>query len=144
MAKSYEKILVAVDITDELDEVVSSASEVARQHDAELHFDRRAWLRRHAGSNELAPAVLELVLEKGITIEACPTSNWQTQTIERFEDHPLKRWLAHGVKACVCADNTYLSATDAAKEMELVVERLGIDEAERESLIEAGHAAAFR
>ena len=38
MAKSYEKILVAVDITDELDEVVSAASEVARQHDAELHF----------------------------------------------------------------------------------------------------------
>lgn len=62
------------------------------------------------------PAVLELVLERQITIEACPTSNMQVGAIPSIDDHPLPRWLALGVRACVCTDNTLFSAVDAPEE----------------------------
>ena len=55
------------------------------------------------------PDVLELVLERHVTIEACITSNLQTSVISSIEAHPLPKWLKYGVKACICTDNTLLS-----------------------------------
>ncbi|MCA9563365.1 MAG: hypothetical protein KC561_07740, partial [Myxococcales bacterium] len=52
------------------------------------------------------PDVLELVLERGILIEACPTSNFHTGVIPSVSAHPLPRWLELGVTVCVCTDNT--------------------------------------
>ena len=42
------------------------------------------------------PAVLDLVLERQVTIEACVTSNWHTGAIPSLDAHPLGRWLARG------------------------------------------------
>ncbi len=61
-------------------------------------------------------AVLELVLARGVTIEACPTSNVHTGIFRDVTEHPLPRWLARGVRACVCADNTLLSDVSTAQE----------------------------
>ena len=73
------------------------------------------------------PAVLALVLERGIVIEACPTSNVHTGALARIEDHPLPRWLDLGVRAAVCADNTLLSATDARVELGRAMRIPGMD-----------------
>ena len=54
---------------------------------------------------------LDLVLRKGVTIEACITSNWHTGIISHPSIHPIKKWLANGVKVAICADNTLLSDT---------------------------------
>ncbi|MEO7327387.1 MAG: adenosine deaminase family protein [Minicystis sp.] len=89
------------------------------------------------------PAIVELVVSRGVVIEACPTSNVHTGVIARVEDHPLSRWLDAGVRCCVCADNTLLSATDARRELALVMGIAGMDEAKRARVIAAGHAAAF-
>ncbi len=43
--------------------------------------------------------VLELVLERGVTIEACPTSNVHTGIFSDVTAHPLPRWLELGVRA---------------------------------------------
>lgn len=66
------------------------------------------------------PSVLELVLTRDVTIEACPTSNLHTGAIPALSAHPLVSWLQLGVKACVCADNTLLSATTTAEEVRRV------------------------
>jgi len=57
------------------------------------------------------PEVLQLVLDRGITIEACLTSNWHTGAIEKIPDHPIKKWFDEGVKVAICADNILLSDT---------------------------------
>ena len=57
------------------------------------------------------PEVLQLVLDRDITIEACLTSNWHTGAIERISDHPIKKWFDEGVKVAICADNILLSDT---------------------------------
>ena len=54
---------------------------------------------------------LDLVLERGVTIEACITSNWHTGVIKHPSNHPIKRWVDKGVKVAICADNTLLSDT---------------------------------
>lgn len=86
------------------------------------------------------PRVVDLVLSRGVTIEACITSNLHTGAIAAIEDHPLARWLALGVRACICTDNTLLSSTDSPREHRL----LPLGDALLSHAISDGHAAAFR
>jgi adenosine deaminase len=88
-------------------------------------------------------AVVDLVLEREVTIEACPTSNVHTGVIDRVESHPLGQWLDRGVHVCVCPDNTLLSDVTASQEHERSSAIEGIDAIKMARLIAHGHAAAF-
>jgi adenosine deaminase len=90
------------------------------------------------------PAVVDLVLERGITIEACPTSNLHTGAIASLSAHPLPRWLALGVRACVCTDNTLFSDVTAPEEHRRVASLPGMSEELLGRAVAWGHAAAFR
>jgi adenosine deaminase len=90
------------------------------------------------------PAAVDLVLARGVTIEACPTSNVHTGVIASVADHPLPRWLARGVRACVNTDNTLLSAVDAPEELRRAAAIPGMDAARVATAVANGHAAAFR
>jgi adenosine deaminase len=89
------------------------------------------------------PRALELVLEKGIVIESCPTSNVHTGAVRSLEEHPLPRWLALGVRACVCADNTLLSAVDSALEHGRARTMPGMTDELLARAIATGHEARF-
>ena len=88
-------------------------------------------------------AVLDLVLDRGVTIEACPTSNWQVGVIPDLGAHPLPRWLERGVQACVNTDNTLLSQTDGPEEHRRARAIPGMTDALLDQAIAWGHAAAF-
>jgi len=90
------------------------------------------------------PAVLELVLKRGVTIEACVTSNLHVGAIGSVEDHDLARWLQAGVKVCICTDNTLLSGVTAPAEYEQALGLPGMTQDLLEQAIEHGHVAAFR
>ncbi|MFT4627751.1 MAG: adenosine deaminase [Myxococcota bacterium] len=90
------------------------------------------------------PAVLELVLDRGVTIEACPTSNVHTGVIPAVAAHPLPRWLDAGVRVTVCTDNTLLSAVCASEELERAASIPGMDASKVTATVEHGRAAAFR
>lgn len=89
------------------------------------------------------PSVLELVLARAVTIEACVTSNWHVGAIARPEDHPLPRWLALGVRACINTDNTLFSRVTAGAELARVRALPGMTEALVAAAIGHGHAGAF-
>lgn len=90
------------------------------------------------------PRVRDLVIERGVTIEACPTSNVHTGAIASIADHPLARWLDLGIKACVNTDNTLLSNVDAREEHRRARDEIaGMDEARLARAIACGHAARF-
>ena len=89
------------------------------------------------------PAIVDIVVERGVVIEACPTSNVHTGVIARVEDHPLPRWIDAGVRACVCADNTLLLATDAREELRRAARIPGMDAGKIAAVIGFGHAVAF-
>jgi adenosine deaminase len=89
------------------------------------------------------PAVLDLVLERQITIEACPTSNLHTGVIASLDKHPIARWAALGVNVCVCTDNTLFSGIDSIEEHARVRSLAGMTDALFDRLVARGHAAAF-
>jgi adenosine deaminase len=90
------------------------------------------------------PAVVDLVLARDVVVEACPTSNVHTGACARLEDHPLPRWLARGVRACVNTDNTLLSAVDAPEEHRRARSLPGMTDELLSRAIAVGHASAFR
>jgi len=89
------------------------------------------------------PEVAELVCERGVVIEACLTSNLHTGAIRAIAEHPLPRWLAAGVRACICTDNTLFSDTSSEAEHALARALPGMTDELMARVIETGHAAAF-
>jgi adenosine deaminase len=89
------------------------------------------------------PAVLDLVRERGVTIEACLTSNLQTGVVDDLAAHPLPRLLRAGVRVTVCTDNTLFSDVDAPGEYRRAAALPGLDSSAAEDLAATGHAAAF-
>lgn len=89
-------------------------------------------------------AIVDLVLDKGVIIEANITSNEHTGAIRTRAEHPLPQWLARGVRACICTDNTLLSDVDARDEHRRARALPGMDDALLRRAIETGHQGAFR
>lgn len=90
------------------------------------------------------PAVVDLVAEHQVTIEACPTSNIHTGVIDAHEQHPLPRWLELGIRACICPDNTLLSNVNSHEEHRRMQTVPGMNRETIERAIAWGHAAAFK
>lgn len=89
------------------------------------------------------PELPLLLTERGVTIEACPTSNWHTGVIDSIADHPLPRWLERGVSVCINTDNTLLSSINATEEHQRAADIPGMSPALLARAIACGHAAAF-
>jgi adenosine deaminase len=89
------------------------------------------------------PAVLDLVRDRDVTIEACLTSNVHTGAIDALADHPLPRWLDCGVRCCINTDNTLFSDISSSEEHAHAAQIPGMT-AEHLARAEAnGHRAAF-
>ncbi len=89
------------------------------------------------------PRVIDLVLAREVTIEACPTSNVHTGVIASVPEHPLPQWLALGIRACVNTDNTLFSDVTASEELRRVAAIPGMGPEACERVIAYGHAARF-
>ena len=87
--------------------------------------------------------MLDLVRARGVTIEACLTSNLRTGAVDDLAAHPLPRLLDAGVAVTVCTDNTLFSDVDAPGEYRRAGALPGLDAGAVETLAAFGHAAAF-
>ena len=88
-------------------------------------------------------AVVDLVLARGVVIEACPTSNVHTGVIGSVAAHPLPRWIDLGIRCCVNTDNTLLSGVSAREEHARARGIPGMDDARIARAIATGHEACF-
>jgi len=88
-------------------------------------------------------SVLELLAERSIPLEICPTSNLQTSTVACWEDHPLPRFLERGLAVTLNTDDPSISGIDLAHEYRVAEEKLGLDEADLRRCQENALAAAF-
>lgn len=88
-------------------------------------------------------AVLDLLAERGITLECCPTSNLQTSTVTRLAAHPLPQFLKRGLRATLSTDDPSISGIDLAHEYRVAEEQLGLTEADLRRLQENALQAAF-
>lgn len=69
-----------------------------------------------------------IVKEKNIVLEMCPTSNVQTKAVQGYKDHPIYEFYNDGIKTTINTDNRTVSDTNMTKECEFVYEAFNITE----------------
>ena len=87
--------------------------------------------------------LLELLSQKNVTLELCPTSNINNAVFDSFEQYPLRKLMSAGVRVCLNSDNMSVSATDLVKEFEKMIRVFGLDENELKILAENAVDASF-
>lgn len=72
------------------------------------------------------PALVDYLAESGIPLEACPTSNLHTSTVDSYARHPLRELAARGVRFCLNTDDPGISAIDIAHEYRVAAPAVGL------------------
>lgn len=97
------------------------------------------------------PALAELLAERGIALDVCPTSNVCTGALARqfgapearFEEHPLARFMAAAVPVTLSTDDPAMFHTDLVSEYAACARLLGFGPAEIVRLMGASFQHAF-
>jgi adenosine deaminase len=89
------------------------------------------------------PEVVDLLLEREITLEVCPTSNLHTSSVATYGAHPLPALLRRGVRATLNSDDPSISGIDLTHEYRVAASELALLPAEIRRLQENALAAAF-
>jgi len=71
-------------------------------------------------------AAVEMVIERGITLEVNPWSNYLTNSVPTIESHPLKRLFDLGVRVTINSDDPEVLETNLNNEYRIAHEVLGM------------------
>ncbi|MGM0751731.1 MAG: adenosine deaminase [Bacillota bacterium] len=89
------------------------------------------------------PEAYQVVKEKQIVLEICPTSNVQTKAVKEFRDHPLYDFHRDGIKITLNTDNRTVSDTTMTKECDLVWNEFAMSEEDYREIYMNSVDAAF-
>ena len=89
------------------------------------------------------PAVMDLLRERRIGIEANLTSNVQTSTVPDYASHPLRRFLEAGLLATINTDDPGISGIDLPYELDVAAPAAGLDEEQIVQALENAWEIAF-
>ena len=89
------------------------------------------------------PALMAVLRDRGITLDLCPTSNWQAGLVARFEQHPLPRLVRAGVPVTLSTDDPTVSAVTLSEEYARAERILGLSRDELIAIDRQGLRAAF-
>jgi aminodeoxyfutalosine deaminase len=85
------------------------------------------------------PAVMQEILDRGIVLDVCPTSNLRTRVVRAIQEHPLRELVAFGIPCSISTDDPAMFDTDLTRDHELATS-LGIA---RQAIYEAGLRGAL-
>jgi len=71
------------------------------------------------------PAAVQLVLDRRVTLEVCPTSNVHTRAVPSIGAHPIEQYLERGVLMTIGDDDPVTSVTNVALELALLNQVFG-------------------
>ena len=77
-------------------------------------------------ADDASGGTVELLKRAGVTVETNPWSNYLTRAVPSVEAHPLKKFLAAGLRCTIGADDPEILDTHLNKEYLLAVERMGL------------------
>jgi aminodeoxyfutalosine deaminase len=75
------------------------------------------------------PEVLAEIVDRGLVLDVCPTSNLRTGVVSTVDAHPLPALRAAGVQCTINTDDPAMFATDLGHEYE-IAQRLGMTPAD--------------
>ena len=72
------------------------------------------------------PALCAELIERGVTLDLCPTSNWQAGIVPSIAAHPLARLHRLGVPVTLSTDDTTVSDLSLTDEYERALDEIGL------------------
>ncbi|MDS0525980.1 adenosine deaminase [Clostridium sp. SHJSY1] len=72
------------------------------------------------------PKAYEVVKEKNITLEMCPTSNVQTKAVKIINEHPIYDFYKDDIRVTINTDNRSVSDTCMSKEVQIISKEFDI------------------
>lgn len=97
----------------------------------------------HGLSVSRDPAVIALVIEREVTLEMCPTSNWMTKGVASVEEHPIRSLLHQGVKVTLNTDDPGLMGIDLLHEWQVARDLIGFGEEDFRAVTRNALEASF-
>lgn len=85
----------------------------------------------------------KLLVEKGVFIECCPTSNVQTKAVKSFPMHPMNQYFQNGIKVTMNTDNRTVSNTTMNEEFDQMYRFFNWNDAEVLSVFKQSIEASF-
>ena len=73
-----------------------------------------------------APEVMDLVREKNVILELCPTSNRLTNSVPSIRRHPLRKLMEAGVMVSINSDDPHLFGIDLCHEYHILRNELAL------------------
>ena len=107
-----------------------------------LHYCRARRIGHGTHLNE-DPELMAWVNDHRIPVEVCLASNLQTKAIPDFQSHPIRQFMAEGLRVTLNTDNRLVSGTTVTNEYRLAVENYNLNEDEVLSLVMSGFKSAF-
>ncbi len=89
------------------------------------------------------PRLVAEIVERGIVLEACPTSNIATFVYPSYEAHPLRKLHEAGVKLTLGSDDPPYFGCSIGGEYAVARERFGFEEGELRSITRTAVRASF-
>ncbi len=69
--------------------------------------------------------LMNLIRDKKILLEICPTSNIQTNVVKSYENHPIKKYYDYGIRISINTDNRTVSNVTLTDEYKNLINNLG-------------------
>lgn len=88
-------------------------------------------------------SVCELVKNKGIFLELCPTSNRQTHAVENMKDYPFIKYLNDGIKVTLNTDDMAIEGITLAEEFRYIENEFGLTSEQKKIILNNAVDAAF-
>ena len=89
------------------------------------------------------PNVVQILLEKKIPLEMCPTSNKQTCVLDNMDEYPLLDFLEKGLKVTLNTDDMGIEGTYLAKEFENMEKKYNLTYEQQKTILLNSVNAAF-
>ena len=87
--------------------------------------------------------VVRLVRDRNVTLEMCPTSNYQTGVMHLMSHHPLPDFYRLGIKVTINTDDPSISDTTLSDEYFLAMAGMGLEMSDLKVMIMTSIEAAF-
>jgi len=89
------------------------------------------------------PKVLQSIIDNGIPLEMCPTSNRQTLAVADMSSYPFMDYLNRGVKVTLNTDDPGIEGTEIGKEFLYMEKTFGLNEEQKRKVLQNSIDAAF-
>ncbi|MGB9095363.1 adenosine deaminase [Erwinia sp.] len=89
------------------------------------------------------PALMDFLAAHKIGVESCLTSNIQTSTVASLAQHPLAKFLDHGILATINTDDPAVQGIELPYEYEIAAPQAGLSLAQMRTAQENGLKIAF-